>query len=138
MDSIKVAFIRRIAHSLVISNVCADVAAYIGCQFALESNFGDSSLARNRQNYCGMKFPSIRPTLAYGSYDDFACYMSLEDCVIDYCLWLSYKRPPKGTLECFDSFRSWLANSSYCPEPTYISRIDAVYCDYTNSLNSLL
>lgn len=138
MDSLKVAFIRRVAHSLCLSNLSSDVSHYIACQFALESNFGDSSLSRTRQNYCGMKHPIVRPTLSYGAYNDFACYMSFDDCVFDYLLWLAYKRPPKGTLNCFDAFRSWLSLSGYCPEPTYISRIDAIYSDYTHSLNSLL
>lgn len=134
MDNIKISFINNVAHSLPLANLPLLVSQYIGCQFALESNFGDSSLARTKQNYCGMKHPSVRPTLSFGSYNDFACYMSFEDCIFDFCLWLSYSRPPRGTLQCLDAFRAWLGCSGYCPEPTYISRIDSVFRDFCESL----
>ena len=41
-----------------------EVCAFIAAQFALESNFGQSNLAQNYNNHCGMKFPRVRPNLA--------------------------------------------------------------------------
>lgn len=138
MDTVNVAFINNVAHSLPLSNLDIQVSRYIGCQFALESNFGNSHLAKSMQNYCGMKHPNRRPTLSYGSYKEFACYMSIDDCCIDYCFWLSYCRCPQSALCCFDEFRAWLSKSGYCPEPTYISKIDKIYDSYCLTLNSLL
>lgn len=106
-----------------------DVADFIGCQFALESDFGRSSLAVGNENYCGMRNPSMRISTAHhagdGSYN-WASYDDLYSCVIDYLFCLQYHHP------CFDNYSSVLGFSNfirkfYCPEKDYIDRINSIF-----------
>ena len=90
MEENKKFFIIRIANQIgLFYNACQDVRFFIACQFALESDFGNSSLAKNEFNYCGMKKAYFRPSLRQlDNLKGFAHYDSLQHCIIDYCLWL--------------------------------------------------
>lgn len=109
-----------------------DVCVYIACQFALESNFGDSDLAIKHFNYCGMKVPHRRANKSIDNTHTFARYSSFNDCVVDYILWVFYNRPYQPALEHVGSFRLFLRDSGYCPEKDYLSKIDNIYNQFIN------
>lgn len=106
-----------------------DVRDYIACQFALESNFGTSSLAKCRNNLCGMRIPNRR--IYYGlpiEHDDgFASYDSTCNCIIDFISWILYNRPYKYDLISLSNFKIFLRNTGYCPEKDYIDKINFIY-----------
>ena len=132
-------FIESIAKHWLIRNIVfsTEIAEFIGCQFALESNFGISRLAIISRNYCGMK-PAFR-RVSYRIYekDDngFAVFDSLDSCVLDYVSWIYYNRPNKQELTYLDSFIIFLRNSGYCPEKDYISKIQSIYQQFKNYKN---
>lgn len=127
-------FIRNIANNPILRNFVPnfEVRAFIGCQFALESAFGTSSLANDYNNYCGMKTPHIRYTLALNDSMEFAHYAHHHACICDYVCWLLYGRPSSFQLEQVDEFKSFLHSRAYCPEKEYISRIELIYKDFCN------
>lgn len=98
---------------------------YIACQFALESNYGTSSIAMNKLNYCGMKKAHNRITTRSFDIDNshFATYNSRYDCICDYLLWLCYYNVSQSAT--IDTLKRIFVN--YCPEPYYTERIDKVY-----------
>lgn len=122
------------ANSLWPDNIPYEVCCFIGCQFALESNFGNSALARKNNNHCGMKRPKIRPTYNVEHSGVWAAYPILDDCIFDYFLWLVYNRITMRDLDSLDHFTKWLRNSKYCPEPDYVDRIMSIYNKYCLNL----
>lgn len=132
-------FIESIAMHWLLRNVVfsQDIAEFIGCQFALESDFGNSRLAKVSHNFCGMK-PAFRRVSyrIYGKEDNgFAVFDSLDNCVMDYVSWVFYNRPNKNELTFLDSFVIFLRNSGYCPEKDYISKIQSIYQQFKNYKN---
>lgn len=100
----------------------------IACQFALESNFGNSNLAQLKNNHSGMKLAKLRlSTRNPESIDDvFARYDSMKDCIVDYVLWLQYQGFRQDS-----TVESWKALMKiYCPEPDYLTRIDRILDNY--------
>lgn len=105
-----------------------EVLWFIGCQFALESNYGRSRIAIELNNHCGMKKPLQRITFADRSSNlKFASYPSLEDCVCDYFAWLCYNKFSQATMSDLSLFKAKLKLSGYCPEPGYVNRIESIY-----------
>lgn len=133
MENFKIGFVMSIANSLRrYLSFSSDVRLFIGCQFALESDYGRSRLVARNTNYCGMKVPIIRVSTAVNkglldSYGGFARYNSLADCVLDYVLLLQYNKIPLSAQINLDKFKSFLRDSNYCPELDYIERIEAIY-----------
>lgn len=124
-------FISRVSAEFSIYHFLnSDICDFIACQFALESDFGESYLALHCNNFCGMKMPKKRVTTAFLNSNEFAEYISLSSCVEDYILWLLYARPSRIALSSLDAFKSWLRVSGYCPEPLYIERISQIYKQY--------
>lgn len=118
------------------SSLSSDVRLFIACQFALESDFGRSHIASRCSNFCGMKVPSIRLSTATNkglidAVGDFANYNSLADCVLDYCLWLSYNRISVDAQVNVNCFKDFLVEKKYCPLSDYISRIEAIYNQFS-------
>lgn len=134
----KLAWLKNIQSYVKRFNVSDDVAFFIACQFALESNWGTSPLAINYSNYCGMRCPLVRPTLAL-NYEDapigvFARYGGLYDCVEDYMLCISFHKPMRKELEDVNLFSSFL--KFYCPEKSYIKSVYSIYNQFINQLKS--
>lgn len=108
--------------------ISIEVLWFIGCQFALESNYGRSRIAIEQHNHCGMKKPSQRITFAdLSSPLKFASYSSLEDCVCDYFAWLCFNKFSQASLSDLSLFKVKLQLSGYCPEKGYISRIESIF-----------
>ena len=126
LDSRQKDYISRIS-SLVrdYSSFPQVICDLIGCQFALESSFGTSSLAVNFNNHCGMKYPKYRPTTCLvDDFGVFAHYSSVINCIRDYILCLTshhYDRRIESPLE-FCSALSW-----YCPDKDYFTNILKLY-----------
>lgn len=115
--------------------VSSDVAEFIACQFALESNYGRSDLALMDCNISGMKKPFYRVTTAnINSAFKFAHYDDEESCVLDYFFWLQMNRFNQHTLSHLDAFIIELRNSGYCPEKGYVDKIINIYKQF-KSLN---
>lgn len=133
MESRKIGFVTMIANALRRYNsLSSDVRLFIGCQFALESDYGTSHLCARNSNYCGMRIPRVRISLAVNSNTlvpagDFACYSSLSDCVADYVLWLQYNHCPIRAQKNVDDFSKFLVEKGYCPDKDYIQRILSIY-----------
>lgn len=108
------------------------VKYWIACQFALESNFGQSRLAKLKNNYCGMSLPKSRISMNIAVSGNFAEFDSFESCVIDYCYWLAYNRFTYMDLFNLDLFTRKLIAKGYCPETDYLDRVFTLY----NSLKS--
>lgn len=111
--------------------VCDAVRHLIACQFALESDFGRSSAARYFYNISGMSFPKRRLTLAiYVTNKPYACYDSIEDCLIDYALYLAYWRIQPKETQSVDGFCRFLTRVNYCPASTYTDSVKSIYKQY--------
>lgn len=118
--------------SLYLPQAMEDVKYWIACQFALESNFGHSFLAKNKHNYCGMRIPKSRISMNMAVSGEFSKYDSLVVCVIDYCYWLVWNHFTYMDLFNLDLFTRKLIAKGYCPESDYIDRVYTLY----NSLKS--
>ena len=107
---------------------CKSVSDFIACQFALESDFGKSDIAKFNLNFCGMKHPALRPTFSVCQKRGFALYYGCRDSVYDYLLWLSWHR---FTVQMdLDEFRTRLKAKGYCPESDYITKINYLLKSY--------
>ncbi len=127
-ESYKEVFLRNYANIIFDLLHCSvDVAFFIACQFALESSFGTSAIAKENFNLCGMRVPAIRPTTCIGVNRAHAKYADYLHCCIDYCLWLSYNAFSQKILSDVDKFRDKLFTSGYCPETGYSGRIMSIY-----------
>lgn len=121
-------FVDEIVEQLLIycPQMSADVALFVACQFALESNFGKSRIAKTRNNLCGMRVPIARLSNNQSSVG-FASYHSVIDCVIDYVYWLAWNHFGCVILFNLDSFTRQLIAKNYCPDKDYIDRIYSIY-----------
>lgn len=103
------------------------VANFIACQFALESDFGQSSIARNANNFGGMKKACLRPTTAMSEYKGHADYMCVREFYDDYCFWLCWNHFTQKELSHVELFVDHLSISGYCPASSYIASIRDIY-----------
>lgn len=128
-------FLRSIYFEFSKLGCCPDVALFIACQFALESDFGKSRLASRDNNFCGMKSPVLRPSLNLNRARTFASYMDDVDCVHDYMLWLAYSRCTVSRLQELPLFILHLKEKKYCSDPDYIPSIDRLFKQFSYLLN---
>ena len=130
-NSDKISFLNQVI-SLLPHCIGHDVRRYIACQFALESDFGSSASALCNNNFCGMKVPVLRITLAlnHDAKNDFAWFAGITSCVHDYLLWLQSNKFSRSELNNLVMFRSHLGFSGYCPEPDYLDKINSIYLQY--------
>lgn len=56
-------------------------------QMKLESGYYQSDLAKNNNNYFGMKHPAQRATVSMGSKGGYAYYRNWAYSILDYALW---------------------------------------------------
>lgn len=109
-----------------------DVSTWFAALFALESNFGNSALAKTHCNYCSMKLPRVRISVAtnFGLEEVWASYKDLFDCILDFVLWLQYQKPLRKELEKPELLYSYFRK--YCPEKDYIDKINRIYSQFKN------
>lgn len=109
----------------------------IGCQFALESSYGESPLAHSNHNYCGMKNPLVRISSALHAGDAlyyWAQYDDLATCIVDYLLCLQYHRPMSTNYDTIPHFAAFISKF-YCPEKDYIDKINLIYQHFKSLKN---
>lgn len=110
---------------------------WIGCQFALESNFGSSKLALDCCNFCGMRNPMVRISTSFSrglSTIHWAHYYDLDSCVIDYVLCVQYHKPID--FDIIDpSHYSMFISKFYCPDKGYIDKINKIYSQFKSYQN---
>lgn len=137
MKNSKVEFLAKVADYLIDSYcfICPDVARFISCQFALESDFGKSQIAKDNCNYCGMKLPVRRLTFARGENREHAVFGSFYDCIDDYVLWLTFNHFSMISMNNLELFKKTLKSSGYCSSLIYISSIQSIYNQYYSSKN---
>lgn len=87
-------------------------------QMKIESGNYESSIARNNNNYFGMRQPSSRLTVSLGSRNGYARYRSWAYSILDYALW---QRQYAWNL----TEEQYLANlgKTYAEDPNYVSKV---------------
>lgn len=132
MEKEKIYFIHSISNVMFGFGFSKEVSDFIGCQFALESDFGKSKLAKEHNNYCGMKFPLVRINVCsrISQSNVFAHYDCIRDCFIDYVLCLQYHKPLRKEIEDLSLFKFFI--KWYCPEKDYINKITNLFNLYQN------
>lgn len=87
-------------------------------QMKIESGNYESSIARNNNNYFGMRQPSSRLTVSLGSRNGYARYRSWAYSILDYALW---QRQYAWNL----TEEQYLAKlgRTYAEDPNYVSKV---------------
>ena len=87
-------------------------------QMKIESGNYESSIARNNNNYFGMRQPSSRLTVSLGSRNGYAKYRSWAYSILDYALW---QRQYAWNL----TEEQYLAKlgRTYAEDPNYVSKV---------------
>jgi len=95
-------------------------------QSRLETGNYSSDIFMNGNNLFGMKYPSLRPTVAVGIYREHAKYAHWSDSVIDYALWqewylsLGYRI---GGGDDNDFYLVFLKCIPYAEDPRYVPKL---------------
>lgn len=95
-------------------------------QSRLETGYFTSDIFSNGNNLFGMKYPTHRPTVATGIYNEHAKYSHWSDSVIDYALWQKYYLSRGFKLEDeldSDFYLVILKSIPYAEDPRYISKL---------------
>lgn len=129
-ENLKEMFLERVIYGFIIYNMSDEVRKFIACQFALESDFGESCIAVENFNLCGMKCPTVRPTTSVGMWRGHAVYNNFYRCFDDYFYWLVFNHFTQKELHDLDAFKVHLAKSGYCAASDYVERIDNLYKQY--------
>ena len=87
-------------------------------QMKIESGNYGSSIARNDNNYFGMRQPSSRLTVSLGSRNGYARYRSWAYSILDYALW---QRQYAWNLT-EDQYLAKLGRT-YAEDPNYVSKV---------------
>lgn len=90
-------------------------------QAILESGNFKSKIAKENNNFFGMRLPKSRQTTAVGQKSGYARYLSWKDSIRDFKLWQDslFKKKPNMTRSQYLSY----LNRIYSETPNYISRI---------------
>lgn len=89
-------------------------------QMKLESGHYKSKLAKENNNYFGMKHPSRRTTTSLGSKNGFASYKNWACSVLDYALWQRTYASNLSENEYLDSL------STYAEDKKYKNKIERI------------
>jgi len=98
-------------------------------QSRLETGYFTSDIFLNANNLFGMRYPSRRPTVATGIYNEHAKYAHWSDSVIDYALWQKYYLSRGYRLESeidSDFYLLFLNCIPYAEDPRYVPKLVAL------------
>lgn len=87
-------------------------------QMKIESGNYGSSIAKNNNNYFGMRQPSTRITVSLGSRNGYARYRSWAYSILDYALW--QRQYAWGLTE--DQYLAKLGRA-YAEDPNYVAKV---------------
>ena len=90
-------------------------------QMRLESGNFKSDLAKNNDNFFGMKYPRQRATVARGVDRGYACYRSWSYSVLDYAIW--QRRYASGLTE--EEYLEMLSEK-YAEDKSYVRKVKSI------------
>ena len=90
-------------------------------QMRLESGNFKSDLAKNSDNFFGMKYPRQRATVARGVDRGYACYRSWSYSVLDYAIW--QRRYASGLTE--EEYLEMLSEK-YAEDKAYVKKVKSI------------
>ena len=90
-------------------------------QMRLESGNFKSDLAKNNDNFFGMKYPRQRATVAQGVDRGYACYRSWSYSVLDYAIW--QRRYASGLTE--EEYLEMLSEK-YAEDKAYVRKVKSI------------
>ena len=90
-------------------------------QMRLESGNFKSDLAKNNDNFFGMKYPRQRATVAQGVDGGYAYYRSWSYSVLDYAIW--QRRYASGLTE--DEYLEMLSET-YAEDKAYVRKVKSI------------
>ena len=90
-------------------------------QMRLESGNFKSDLAKNNDNFFGMKYPRQRATVAQGVDGGYAYYRSWSYSVLDYAIW--QRRYASGLTE--DEYLEMLSEK-YAEDKSYVRKVKSI------------
>ena len=90
-------------------------------QMKLESGNFNSNLAKNNNNFFGMKYPRQRATVAQGADRGYAYYRSWSYSVLDYAMW--QRRYASGLTE--DEYLEMLLEK-YAEDKSYVKKVKSI------------
>lgn len=90
-------------------------------QMRLESGNFKSDLAKNNNNFFGMKYPRQRATIAQGANKGYAYYRSWSYSVLDYAIW--QRRYASGLTE--DEYLEMLSEK-YAEDKAYVKKVKSI------------
>lgn len=90
-------------------------------QMRLESGNFKSDLAKNNDNFFGMKYPRQRATVARGVDRGYACYRSWSYSVLDYAIW--QRRYASGLTE--EEYLEMLSEK-YAEDKAYVRKVKSI------------
>ena len=90
-------------------------------QMRLESGNFKSALAKNNDNFFGMKYPRQRATVAQGVDGGYAYYRSWSYSVLDYAIW--QRRYASGLTE--DEYLEMLSEK-YAEDKAYVRKVKSI------------
>lgn len=112
-DSLAVCFIEKL-------NIQHPNIVY--AQMRLESGNYESNLAKNNNNYFGMKQPYHRRTLSIGETNGYATYESWVHSIIDYALWQKKYAYNLSEQEYYEKLSSYASDKDYIDKVKQISK----------------
>ena len=102
-------------------------AAATIAQAALESNYGASDLAKNANNYFGIKSWSRNEPRFYKKGSWYKTFDSMASSFEGYAECLSKPRyQPSRGIRCSVDFVEQVLDCGYCPDPTYIGSVRTI------------
>lgn len=97
---------------------------YVMAQAILESNCGNSNVAKKKNNMFGMFYPRKRMTCATGNYGEYSNYKNWKLSVLDRLLWerayFDNKKPTES--EYLESFKYYAEDKQYIGKIKEISK----------------
>ena len=100
-------------------------------QMRLESGNFKSDLAKNNDNFFGMKYPRQRATVAQGVDRGYAYYRSWSYSVLDYAIW--QRRYASGLTE--EEYLEMLSEK-YAEDKAYVRKVKSIADSVKNKINN--
>lgn len=91
-------------------------------QMRLESGNYGSNLAKNNNNYFGMKQPKCRTTLSIGETNGYATYKSWTYSILDYWIWQKRYAYNLSEQEYYEKLSSYASDEDYINKVKQISK----------------
>lgn len=93
-----------------------------------ESSWFSSKIYEENNNAVGMKYPTVRKTVAQHTNRGHATYRNVEDCIVDYILWQNYVLPKyekaRGiVVDTDEEYLQFLRDVHYAEDRFYLQKV---------------